>query len=347
MKLGLYLDMRNPQRATESSALYGQTLDLCEQAEELGVDSVWLSEHHAFADGYLPQPLVMAAAIAARTRRVRIGTAVLLAPLRSAALLAEEASIVDLISRGRLDLGLGAGYRAAEFALYGLSPDKPLDRLFERLRDIRALLTEHRVTPAPAQRPLPIWLGCNGPIGARRAGRAGEHLLSVRRRILRDYVAGLQDAGHDPAGARVSGPVNVFLSDDPRRDASRVAEAYCYLWDSYNTAALEGTGRSAPPTDPSEALRRGLAGGTTGLLVATPEEAAAQLGAHFRGMPIDTLFTWATVPGLPRAMTDRHIQAWSSDLATCLRDLSDGPPDAAHSGSLAPADLARERSDRG
>src|SRR5258708_6520929 len=70
MKVGLYFDLRNPPRWRRSwSRTYGFTLEMCEEAERLGADSVWFSEHHLFEDGYLPQPLIMAAAAAARTRR--------------------------------------------------------------------------------------------------------------------------------------------------------------------------------------------------------------------------------------------------------------------------------------
>ncbi len=92
---------------------------MCEESERLGADSVWFSEHHRFEDCYLPQPLTLAAAAAARTVRVRLGTGILIAPLRKTAQLAEEAAVVDIISGGRLDLGLGAGYRAPEFDLFG------------------------------------------------------------------------------------------------------------------------------------------------------------------------------------------------------------------------------------
>jgi hypothetical protein len=87
---------------------------MVQNAESAGADSVWLSEHHFFDDGYLPQPMTLAAAIASRTQRLRIGTAVLIAPLRSAVQIAEEAAIVDLVSGGRFELGLGAGYRVPE-----------------------------------------------------------------------------------------------------------------------------------------------------------------------------------------------------------------------------------------
>ena len=76
MDVGVYFDLRNPpQWQRDPARLYGFTLELCEEAERLGAHSVWLSEHHLFEDGYLTQPLTFAAAVAARTRRVRIGTA--------------------------------------------------------------------------------------------------------------------------------------------------------------------------------------------------------------------------------------------------------------------------------
>src|SRR3954447_12944960 len=121
MKVGIYLDLRNPPQWRRGwQELYAQKLDRVVEAERLGLESVWLSEHHLFADGYLPQPLVFAAALAARTRRLRIGTAVLLAPLRTAIDVAEQAAVVDQLSGGRLELGLGAGYRVPEFAAYGV-----------------------------------------------------------------------------------------------------------------------------------------------------------------------------------------------------------------------------------
>src|ERR1700726_1384903 len=102
MKLGLYFDLRNPSGwRRDSSRIYSFTLEMCEEAELLGCPSVWFAEHHRFDDGYLPQPLTMAAAAAARTASVRIGTAVILAPFRSALDIAEQAAVVDNVSGGR------------------------------------------------------------------------------------------------------------------------------------------------------------------------------------------------------------------------------------------------------
>src|SRR5689334_13601790 len=159
------------------SRLYGFTLELCEEAERLGAHSVWVTEHHLFDDDYLPQPLTMAAAIAARTKRVRIGTAIIIAPLHAPVEIAEQAAVVDLISDGRLDLGIGAGYRLPEYELYGKGMGKRYAVTDEMARELRRLWGEGGVTPAPVQRRLPVWMGYQGPQGARRAGLLGEYLL--------------------------------------------------------------------------------------------------------------------------------------------------------------------------
>ena len=94
MRIGIYFDLRNPPEWQRSSAaLYSDAIDLAVEAERLGIDSVWVSEHHFFDDGYLPQPFTMLAAIAARTTRVLLGTAIVVAPLHHPVHLAEQAAI--------------------------------------------------------------------------------------------------------------------------------------------------------------------------------------------------------------------------------------------------------------
>jgi len=322
VNVGLYLDLRNPERWRRPwSDVYREALELCAEGERLGADSVWLTEHHFFDDGYIAQPLTFAAAVAARTTRVRIGTAIYIAGLRPAPHILEEAAIVDLLSGGRLDLGLGAGYRVPEFERYGVEPQRAMSLLFERARDIRSLLSEKSVTPPPAQDPFPLWLGCNGPVGARRTGRLGERLLSVQPGVSDAYLRGVEEGGHDPRAATMSGPVNVFLADDPERAWPDVARYYAYMYDSYRAAAVEGTGAPPPrPVDMDEWRRKGLAGGLRGILVATPEDAAAQLRTELAGMPVETVFMWSWLPGVPGALAERHVEL----VCTKLRPLLQG-----------------------
>src|SRR6185312_13625724 len=246
-KLGLYLDLRNPPAWRQDwHRLYDFTLELCEEAERLGADSVWLSEHHLFEDGYLTQPLTYAAAIAARTSRVRIGTAVVIAPFREPAQLAEGATIVDIVSNGRLDLGVGTGYRLPEFELFGKAMPGRYDRTDAIVRRLRELWRAGRLTPPPIQEPVPIWMGYQGPKGARRAGLLGEGLLALERSLLDPYRDGLQAGGHDPSSARMSGFVPVFVTGDPERDWPIVARHLRYQVESYRRYGVEGTGRPPP-----------------------------------------------------------------------------------------------------
>jgi alkanesulfonate monooxygenase SsuD/methylene tetrahydromethanopterin reductase-like flavin-dependent oxidoreductase (luciferase family) len=116
LKFGLMQDFRNPRQWRRPYAeLYHQILEQIVRAEELGYDNVWLTEHHFTDDGYNPSLLPTAAAIAARTARIRVGTFVLLLPFQHPVRVAEDATCVDIWSNGRLDLGIGQGYSYKEF----------------------------------------------------------------------------------------------------------------------------------------------------------------------------------------------------------------------------------------
>ena len=320
VQLGIYLDLRNPPLWRRDWAqVYGFGLDLCQEAERLGADSVWLSEHHLFDDGYLPQPLTFAAAVAARTHRVRIGTAVLIAPFRQSIDIAENAAIVDVISRGRLELGLGAGYRIPEFDSYESDFKTRYAATDDRVRDLREIWNARRVLPHPIQDPVPIWLGYTGPRGARRAGLLGEGLLSISPELYEPYRQGLVDGGHHPNSARMAGVVNAFVTDDPERDWPLVAKHHAYQWDSYRAHMVEGTTHPSPRAiDPEKSRSAGIAGGLGSLVYGTPEHVATTILQHTAGLPVRTVFIWASLGGMDEATTLRHVQTLCSRLAPLL-----------------------------
>ena len=129
MNVGLYFDLRNPPAwATDFGRLYGFTLEMCEEAERLGCHSIWLSEHHRFDDGYLSQPLTMAAAVAARTRVPRIGTAIVVAPLHHPVELAEQAAVVDIISQRPARARAGRRVPSPRVRALRRRPRQPLHR---------------------------------------------------------------------------------------------------------------------------------------------------------------------------------------------------------------------------
>ena len=321
MRLGLYFDLRNPAPwARPWPEVYGRALDLVVEAERLGAASVWFSEHHLFSDGYLPQPLTFAAAAAARTTRVRIGTAVLLAALRPAALIAEEAAVIDQLSGGRLELGIGAGYSVPEYELYNADITKRYGLTDTAVAEIRRLLDEGIVTPPAAQYPFPIWLGYQGPQGAKRAGRLGVGLLSLDRALLDPYREGLVEGGHDPAIARTGGMLDVIVADDPEAAFERILPHYAHQLNSYRAAAVAGSGRDAPKEITVEKLRSGAAqkGQIPGLRVLTPSDAVNAIRAATHGSPVEHVYLWASVAGMPEDLVERHVELTCTQVATNL-----------------------------
>jgi alkanesulfonate monooxygenase SsuD/methylene tetrahydromethanopterin reductase-like flavin-dependent oxidoreductase (luciferase family) len=162
-------------------------------------------------------------------------------------------------------------------------------------------------------------MGYQGPQGARRAGVLGEGLLSASAALYEPYREGLVEAGHDPARARMTGSIQGFVSDDPDRDWAEVAPYVAYQADSYRRYMVEGTGRPTPkPVDPDR-LRAGALGAVMGsFLFTTPDDAAVQIGAHAKGAPVETVFLWASIAGMPEALVIQHVETICTRLAPLL-----------------------------
>jgi alkanesulfonate monooxygenase SsuD/methylene tetrahydromethanopterin reductase-like flavin-dependent oxidoreductase (luciferase family) len=325
VRIGVYLDMRNPPRWRRPWARhYGRWLELVEEADRLGADSVWLSEHHFFEDGYLSQPLAFAAAIAARTQRARIGTAVVLPALKSAAQLAEEAALVDVISNGRLDLGVGAGYRVCEFEAFGADVAHRYELVEARVTRVRELWASGTVVPAPVQDPVPWWGGFFGPRGVRLAGRLGMGLLAAIPELVPAYLGGLAEGGHPASAARYAQPWNIVLADDPDAAWPRISEHLAYAWDSYGRYLVEGTDQPVPPpVDPEQMRTVGSGMGDTGafFMVLTPEQAADFLRSVVERIPLEETFFWTSIAGMPEDLEERHVELVCTALRPLVADL--------------------------
>ena len=134
MEFVISFDMRAPTFGAPKEALYRAALDMAAWADELGFNVVSFGEHHASEDGYLPSPLPLAAAVAARTKRAKLRPNVLIAPLYEPVKLAEDLSVIQILSGGRLQVVLGAGYRPYEFEMFGTRREERKERYLAQLR---------------------------------------------------------------------------------------------------------------------------------------------------------------------------------------------------------------------
>ncbi len=243
-----------------------------------------LSEHHGSPDGYLPSPLVLAAAIAARTRHMRLVIAALIAPLHDPIRLAEDLAVLDVVSAGRVVPVLGAGYVESEFRTFGreLSERGPvMDEivgLLERAwsgEPFQYRDTTVRVTPRPVQRPRPpIFLGGASAVAARRAARLADHFVPARPELFEVFRAERRALGRpDPGPLPPSLSHFVHVADDPDAAWARIAPHALHENNTYaawaRAAGVEGPYRHAEDAD---ALR---ASGTH--VVWTPDALIARL----------------------------------------------------------------------
>ncbi len=320
IKVGVYFDVRNPQQWRQDPArLYGFVLEACEEAEHLGADSLWFSEHHLFEDDYLSNPLTLAAAAAARTVRPRIGTAIVIAPIHHPVEIAEQSAAVDLISNGRLDLGLGTGYRIPEFELYGTTLERKYGRTDDTTRELRKLWGPGGIRPVPVQDPLPIWMGYQGPQGARRAGLLGEGLLSADGALWAPYAEGLSEGGHSLSSARMSGGCQAWATEDPERDWPMVSEHLAHQLNSYRRHMVEGTGQPAPrPVDVDRLVNEQRSGPLGGFTYGTPDTVAKALLDKVGDAPVGTIFFWASIGGMPEDVVMANINTICTKVAPLL-----------------------------
>ena len=295
MRFGLTYDFRNPaEYARPSSELYGALLDQIVLAEELGYDQVWLTEHHFTADGYNPSVLPMAAAIAARTSRIRIGTFVLILPFHDPIRVAEDAAVVDVLSNGRLDLGVGLGYTLDEYRALGLDRGTRGARLEEGLDLMTRLWSGDRVdfdgqfhqlhgaslSPLPVQSPMPLWIGARAGKAIDRAARIGANLLTtVGPDPAPDYVGALNRYGRNESDHEIGQLRLVYCAPTDDQAWDEVAE-HLHLSMSYygrvmgETPEAAGDDRMWQYESADQIRPSGLGRAAT---IGTPDRVAAKL----------------------------------------------------------------------
>ena len=227
--------------------MFGRGTEIAQAADELGFDSIWCAEHHFSTYGYLSRPLMYAVHLANNTKRIRVGSAVVVLPLHHPLIVAEEIATADILSNGRLDVGLGRGYQPYEFKRLGHDLSESRDR-FEESVDILLLafkgepfsydgkhyqFEETTVLPAPIQQPRPpIWVVGQSAESITATAKRGFNLVSggfgVPIEQLRAFRQTLDEVVTDPAmraKMRISTQRPVYVTEDESEIPAIVEQA--------------------------------------------------------------------------------------------------------------------------
>lgn len=334
MKFGLWYDLRQAPGGPPFAEIYRRALEQIALADELGYDAVWLSEHHFVEDGYSAGLLPVAAAIAARTRRLAIGTNVLLLPLHNPLRLAEDGAAVDILSNGRFVLGVAAGYRRGEFEGFGIPMRERAGRMNEGLEILRRAWSGEpfsfdgsyyqvprlRVTPTPVQRPRPPILvgGFSGPALA-RAARLGDGWLAGGSGPdeYAAYARALRELGKDPAEAEIVQSRVLVVSHDPERAWHTVKDGLLYQHNKYSDWYAEGGGTVASISrarlsDPDALPRERF-------IVGTPRQCIEALRRLRERIPYTHFAFWAQLPGVDPQFSLASIELFAREVMPHLR----------------------------
>ena len=268
MKFGMLYLFESPAGRGEQQMVTEQ-IELMQAAEDLGFDSVWPAEHHFSEYGFCASPALSLAAIARTTRRIRLGTGVVVLPFNHPVRVAEDYAMLDLLSDGRIELGVGRGYQPTEFQGYSVDQTKSRGMFDESIEIIQRAWTEERfnfegehyqlhdvsVRPKPLQKPHPpIWMAALSEETFEKAGRMGFNLLcspvfggslqDSKARLDR-YRSALERAGHDPATREIGALVMVYVGKSQEEARKEFADPVLWYFRTFGKYVAPKLGQPA------------------------------------------------------------------------------------------------------
>ena len=323
-------------RAISASQRVRNLVEEIEHADQVGLDSFGIGEHHRseFLDS---APVVILGAAAARTQRIRLTSAVTVLSAIDPVRAFQQFATLDLVSEGRAEMVVGRGSFIEAFPLFGL-PLEDYESLFAENLDLlleirehehvhwsgkhRASLTGQGVYPRPVQNPLPVWLGVGGtPQSFMRAGQLGLPLMVAIiggetrrfRSLINLYRAAGKGAGHPPERLKVGVHSLGYVAETTEQAADEFYPGYA--------RAISDIGKErgwAPPTRAGFDAQRGPEGA---LLIGSPEEVAEKLVRHSEALGGVSRFTFQmNASSLPHAKLMRAIELLGDRVAPAVRE---------------------------
>jgi len=336
LRLGAVYDFRNPPESGMATPdFYAAIMEQVTWLDGLGLDLVWFTEHHFVADGYLPSWIPVASAMAARTKHARFSCDVCLLPFNHPIRLAEDLAVLDNLSNGRVEIGVGMGYAPHEFRGFGLPVSRRLSLTDEGLAVLRHAFTgetfsfhgkrydftDVKITPGYVQPGgPPLWVAALADPGALRAARFDTNLLpqGPRARALDPWLDALTASGRNPANYRVGIIRPCLITDDPERDWPIVRAGERRRMEVYSRFREEAGGH----------------GGVAGIvaeqripqtwIVGNVDHCVAELASFIREYALTDIVTWAVPPGMRPEQMNHSLERFARDVAPRLRAMFAG-----------------------
>ncbi len=356
MKFGMLHLFENPLGKSEYEIVHEQ-LTLMRAAEDYGFDSIWPAEHHFSEYGYCASPALTLAALALETKRLRLGTGVVVLPLNHPLRVAEDYAMLDLVSHGRVDLGVGRGYQPSEFARYGVDQSRTREMFHEAIQIIRQAWTQETVTfhgthyrfdavpvrPKPLQRPHPpIWMACLSPETFEIAGRYGFNLLfgtafglppEKAKELQVSYRRGLVAEGHDPGDRRRASLMMVYVADSMEQARAEFANPVIWFYRTIAKYVAPPKGQAPVKTYEMYAKTRDLAATADwdeflrrkAVICGNPDFVVEELAKAQEVYGFTDLLCWTRLGGLDHRKVLRSMDLMSKKVFPHLRHLEPPP----------------------
>jgi luciferase family oxidoreductase group 1 len=357
MRFGMLHLFENPVGKSERQII-GEQMRLMRAAEELGFDSVWPAEHHFTEYGYCASPALSLAAIAAETKRIRLGTGVVVLPLNHPLRVAEDYAFLDHLSDGRVDLGIGRGYQPLEFRRYGVDQTTTREQFHEGLEVLRQAWTSGRVDfhgrhyrfddvpvrPRPLQMPHPpIWMAALSPETFELAGRYGLNLLygsvfglspeaAGQRRA--DYFRGLAAGGHSAEGKSAGCLIMVYVADSMERARAEFRDAVLWYYRTISKYVAPASGQASVKSYEMYSAFRDLAASASweqllerdAVICGDPDWVGEKLLAYQQVYGFTDLLCWTRLGGLDDRCVLRSMELMRDKVIPHLASSAPPPP---------------------
>ena len=306
LRIGICYDFRNPpDSGVSDQTLYGEILEQVVWLDQIGADLVWFTEHHFVEDGYLPSWIPVAGAMASITKHVRFGTDICLMPFNHPIRLAEDLAVLDNLSGGRVELGLGMGYAPHEFRGFGFPVSRRVSLMEEGIEVLQRCFSGERfsyqgkryqfedviITPGYVQEGgPPLWVAAMSEAGALRAAKYNTNFLpqGLKVKSFDPWVEQLKTTDRDPRDYRVGIIRSILVTEDRDKDwqVVRAAERYrMALYQRFFEESGEGFGERGEPVPQT-------------WIVGDVEECVSELVKFIDDFGITDIVSMAVPPGM-------------------------------------------------